>query len=121
MNFDVRSRPDRYSAKSVLWKLSRQLLVLKTCQQIDVARRDRVGVALTANCCAGAHRAVGGDKTRPLCFKLTFRPLLVVHASFYRCAHAGVGIERRSAVDFATALNIELRDAVRDRDDQLRR
>jgi hypothetical protein len=116
---DVRQRFGFMSSRSSFSEASRRLLVLKTCQQIDVARRDRVGVALIANCRADTHRAVGGDKTRPLCFKLTFRLLFVVHASFYGCAHAGVGIERRSAVDLAAALDIELRDAVRDRDDLL--
>jgi len=52
--------------------------------------------------------------------KLILRLLLIVHASLYRCVHAGVRIECGSAVDAATSFNIKLWNIVRDGDDQLR-
>jgi len=56
-----------------------------------------------------------------LCFELILRLLFVVYTSLYRCAHAGIRIERGSAVDLATTRNIKLWNSVREGDDQLRR
>jgi len=52
--------------------------------------------------------------------KLILRLLLVVATSLYRGIHAGIGIERGSAVDLAAPRNIKFRNIVRDGDDQLR-
>jgi hypothetical protein len=52
-------------------------------------------------------------------FELILRLLFVVHAPLYRCVHAGVGIERRNAVDLAAARNIECGRVVRDGDNQM--
>ena len=111
----------RRKSPLVLRKLSRQLRVLNARQQLDIARRGRTGVSFFADRLGSTRDAVGVHEPQPLCLELILRLLFVVHAPLYRCVHAGVGIERRSAVDLAAARNIEFGRVVRDRDDQLRR
>jgi hypothetical protein len=102
-----RCDPIRQPRRSFLGKLSHQLLVLNTRQQFNVAGRHRAVVGFIANCYFSAHEAVGVHEPGPFCLKLVLCLLFVVYAPLYRRVHAGLGIERRSAVDLAAARNIE--------------